>query len=149
MCKLDKIIMRAYDDKLTRDELSSMIEKLLRDSPSPEKYEMKLYTLENGYHFNEEYFNKSMSGTDIKWSPDVAESIVLSSGVKFSDCVTKWDIAYVMNMLYKMYYPLISDSSTAAKFTEKYINSNYPIPFGRAFAEKGLECKLGHKAKIG
>lgn len=137
--------MKDQNDMAKINKLSCMFEKLIEESGDPMKYEMDLYILANGYHFNEEMFNKAMEGKDIKWSPDVVNSMMNSHGITFSgelSEVTLYDKTYVMNMLYRKFYPLISDPSTAAKFAEKYIKCDYPIPGGKAFAEWMLKCKL-------
>lgn len=142
--------IKDHDDHVAINKLSCMIEKLIEESDDPMKYEVDLYVLTNGYHFNEETFNKAMEGKEIKWSPDTASSIMSSHNILFTgeyECVNMYDKAYVMNMLYRKFYPLISDSSTAAKFSEKYIKCEYPITGGRAFAEWMLKCKLEKEFK--
>lgn len=137
--------IKETDDPIVLSKLSCLVEKLIEESDDPMKYEMDLYILENGYHFNEETFNKAMEGKDIKWSPETSNSMMNSHGISFTgefEHVTIYDKAYVMNMMYRKFYPLISDPSTAAKFAEKYIKHSYPIPGGKAFAEWMLKCKL-------
>jgi hypothetical protein len=137
--------MKDHADSSKMNKLSCLFKELIEESKDPSKYEIDLYILENGYHFNEEMFNKAMEGKDVKWSPDTCNSMMNSHGISFSgelSDVTMYDKAYVMNALYRKYYPLISDPSTAAKFAEKFIKCDYPIPGGRAFAEWMLKCKL-------
>lgn len=131
-------------DEVMLDKLSDLFNDLIDHSDDPTKYSMDLHILEHGYHFNEALYVKAMEGKDPKWTPETVESLISSHGIKLDDykCLTKYDLAYVMNSLYKMYYPLIADSGTAAKFTEKYIKCHYPIKGGRAFAEWMTKCKL-------
>lgn len=143
--------MKEQSDPVILNKLACLMEKLIEESEDPIKYEMDLYILEHGYHFNEKTFNMAMEGKEVKWSPETACSVLDNYGISFSrefEHVTMYDKAYVMNMLYKKFYPLISDPSTTAKFTEKYIKCDYPVTGGKAFAEWMLKCKLEKEMKI-
>lgn len=147
MYDIKKIISKLQVDQneAANTTLADMIESLIHESSDPSKYENDLYILCNGYHFNEGMYKKASEYMDMKWTPDMVSSVMNSYGISFKDeykDVTIYDVAYVMNMLYKMYYPLISDSSSAAKYAEKFIKCKYPIAGGRAFAEWMLKCKL-------
>lgn len=128
--------------------LSEMICELIKESECPEKYMKKIYILTNGYHFDEQKLMES--GIKMKWSVEEVSRLFDAQGIYFRDeyaGVTDYDKCYVMNMMYSDYYPLISDSSTAAKFTEKYIkDEDYPIKGGKAFAEWCL--KKDHEKKV-
>lgn len=137
-------------DELKMNKLSHLIEELITDSDNPDKYEMDIYLLENGYHFNENMYKRAMEGKECKWTPETANSLLASHGISFTgefEAVTMYDKAYVMNTLYKMYYPLIADSASASKFTEKFIKCDYPITGGRAFAEWSHKCWIKSQMK--
>lgn len=137
--------IREHGDEMTFDKLSCMFEDLIAHSSNPDKYVMDLHILQHGYHFDECMYNKAIEHMDPKWTVDTAVSVMSSHGIKFDgewDEVTCYDKAFVMNMMYRSFYPLISDSSTASKFTEKYIKCPYPIKGGRAFAEWMIKCTL-------
>lgn len=150
MHDIKKILGKIGDgDSVMKNKLAELMECLIADSKDPRKYEHKLYVLENGYHFNKEKLDKAMISKEMKWSVDTACSIMTSHGISFSgeyECVTPYDKCYVMNMMYCKYYPLISDSASAAKFSEKYIKDpEYPIKGGKAYAEWMLKCELEDK----
>lgn len=139
-------MIKDHGDEATLNKLSNLVSELISESGNLDKYEMDFHILEHGYHFDEVMYKRAMSEKDAaKWSPETACSLLDSHGVTFTNeysGVTKYDKAYVMNTLYKSYYPLITDSSTTAKFAEKYIKCPYPVPGGRAFIEWMTKCKF-------
>jgi hypothetical protein len=150
MHDIKKLMSMVSGDEMKMNKLSHLIKNLIENSDRPDKYEMDIYLLENGYHFNEDMYKKATEGMECKWTPETVVSLLSSHGITFSgeyECVTMYDKAYVMNTIYKMYYPLIADSSAAAKFTEKFIKCKYPVTGGRAFAEWSHKCWL--KSELG
>lgn len=144
-------MIKDHGDDVKLNKLSNLIEELIDKAGDIDKYEMDFHLLEHGYHFDEIMYKRAMGEKNsAKWTPETACSLLDSHGITFTNeysSVTKFDKAYVMNTLYKTYYPLIADSSTTAKFTEKYIKCPYPIIGGRAFAEWMTKCKL--KSEMG
>lgn len=149
--KIKNIIWKigSENDQKKIDCLAEMICELIKESECPEKYMDKLYILCHGYHFNEEKLMES--GVKMKWTVEESIRLFESQGIYFRDeysGVTEYDKCYVINMLYSDYYPLISDSSTAVKFAEKYIkDEDYPIKGGKAFAEWSFRHKHEMKMK--
>ena len=110
------------------------MEDLLEESKEKKKYEMDLYKLAYGPHFNDEKLKES--GVKIKYSTPEIEKLISAHGIKFPECVTMEDVTYTTNYLYHLYYPLIPDISVALRFTEKYIkDETYPVKYGRAFCD--------------
>lgn len=131
-------------DLVKMEKFCCMVEDLIEESNDPEKYIDELYVLHCGYHFNDEKLAES--GVRMKWNVNEACSVFSSQGISFDGEyreVTDHDKCYVLNLMYASYYPLISDSSTAAKFAEKYIkDANYSIKGGKAYAEWKMKHKL-------
>lgn len=145
MHDIKHILQSIHGDEIKMSKLQCMMERLIKDSDNPSKYEIDLHILEHGYHFDEHMYKKAMMGKDPKWTPETVNSLLSSHGITFTgeyEGVTIYDKAYVMNTLYKKFYPLIADSSATAKFTEKYIKCDYPIVGGKAFAEWKLRQEL-------
>lgn len=114
--------------------LQEMMEELLEESHDKKKYEMDLYKLAYGPHFNEEKLKES--GVRIKYSCSEVEKLVSAHGTKFPECVTLEDITFSVNYLYHMYYPLIPDISAALRFAEKYIkDETFPVKYSKPFCE--------------
>lgn len=150
MCNIKDLVVSIIESKdmIKAHELSELIECLIESSDHPEKYEEKLYILTHGYHFDEEKMNKALKCIGKKWNTEEVCSIMKSLGIIFTgdySDVTIYDKCYAMNMLHSDYYPMISDSSTMAKFAEKYIkDEDYPIKGGKPYAEWCLRMKLAH-----
>lgn len=148
MHKVKDILKKVSEsrDPVKMRKLECMIEDLIKESDCPEKYEHELYILANGYHFNQEMMNKALESIGSKWCVEEVCSIMKSLGIVFMgeySEVTDYDKCYVMNMLHSDFYPLISDSSTMAKFSEKYIkDEDYPVKGGKPFAEWCYKKKL-------
>lgn len=129
---LDHIVKTEDNEKMII--LQEMMEDLLEESKEKKKYEMDLYKLAYGPHFNGEKLQES--GVKIKYSTPEIEKLISAHGTKFPECVTMEDITYATNYLYNLYYPLIPDISVALRFAEKYIkDETYPVKYGRAFCD--------------
>lgn len=129
---LDRIVENG--DSSEMNLLQEMMENLLEEAKDKKKYEMDLYKLAYGPHFNEEKLMES--GIKIKYTVPEIEKLVSAHGTKFPDCVTMEDITYATNYLYHLYYPLIPDISAALRFAEKYIkDETFPVKYGKAFCE--------------
>jgi hypothetical protein len=129
---LDHIVKTEDNEKMII--LQEMMEDLLEESKEKKKYEMDLYKLAYGPHFNDEKLKES--GVKIKYSTPEIEKLISAHGIKFPECVTMEDVTYTTNYLYHLYYPLIPDISVALRFTEKYIkDETYPVKYGRAFCD--------------
>ncbi len=129
---LDHIVSTGDTEKM--HTLQDMMENLLEESGDKKKYEMDLYKLAHGPHFNEEKLKES--GVKIKYSTSEIEKIMSAHGTKFPECVTIEDITFTVNYLYHLFYPLIPDVSVALRFAEKYIkDENYPVKYGKPFCE--------------
>lgn len=129
---LDRIIETGDTEKMII--LQDLMEELLEESVDKKKYEMDLYKLAYGPHFNEDKLKNS--GVKIKYTVPEVEKLVSAHGTKFPDCVTIEDITYTVNYLYHLYYPLIPDISAALRFTEKYIkDETYPTKYAKPFCE--------------
>lgn len=126
--------------------LQDMMEELLEEAKDKKKYEMNLYKLAYGPHFNEEKLIES--GVKMKYSIPEVEKLISAHGTKFPECVTIEDITYAMNHLYHLYYPLIPDISAALRFAEKYIkDETFPVKYGKAFCEWSHREWLNEKYK--
>ena len=118
--------------------LSEIIDELLEDCEEPEKYKSSFHLLLHGPHHTAETLKET--GMSIKYSYPEIQRVMMSTGVTFSDALTPEDIVYVVNSLYKTYYPLIPDLTHAIKFSEKYFLEDYPVKNGRAYMEWKNKC---------
>lgn len=129
---LDHVVETGDTEKMI--VLQEMMEELLEESHDKKKYEMDLYKLAYGPHFNEEKLKES--GVRIKYSCPEVEKLVSAHGTKFPECVTLEDITFSVNYLYHLYYPLIPDISAALRFAEKYIkDETFPVKYSKPFCE--------------
>ena len=85
---LDHIVKTEDNDKM--NILQEMMEDLLEESTEKKKYEMDLYKLAYGPHFNEEKLKES--GVKIKYSMPEIEKLISAHGIKFPECVTTEDV---------------------------------------------------------
>ena len=114
--------------------LGDLMEELIENSKDREEYKYHLHLLLRGPHFDECMLKES--GIKMKYGIPEVTRFMNAQGVVFDECVTIEDITYVVNYLYFLYYPLISDINQALKFAEKYIKDiDYPIKHGKAFTE--------------
>lgn len=129
---LDHVVETGDTEKMII--LQEMMEELLEESQEKKKYEMDLYKLAYGPHFNEEKLKES--GVKIKYTCTEVEKLVSAHGTKFPECVTLEDITFSVNYLYHLYYPLIPDISAALRFAEKYIkDETFPVKYSKPFCE--------------
>lgn len=112
---------------------SEIIDEILEDCEDLSKYEDSFHVLIHGPHHTQETLEKS--GIPLKYNYQEIQRVMLSSGISFDDCITPEDIVFIVNSLYKTYYPLIPDLSHAVKFADRYINEDYPVKNGRAYTE--------------
>lgn len=154
MHKIKDIVKKVGEshDPIKIKKLGCLVEELILESDCPDKYEHELYILANGYHFNHEKMDEALEKIGAKWCVEEVCSIMKSLGITFVgeySEVTDFDKCYVMNMLHSDFYPLISDSSTMAKFSEKYIkDEDYPIKGGKPFAEWSHKKKLKEEMRF-
>lgn len=114
--------------------LGDLMEELIENSKDKEEYKYHLHLLLRGPHFDECMLKES--GIKIKYGIPEVTRFMNAQGIVFDECVTVEDITYVVNYLYFMFYPLISDINQALKFAEKYIKDiDYPVKHGKAFTE--------------
>lgn len=114
--------------------LGDLMEELIESSSDKEEYKYHLHQLLHGPHFDECMLKES--GIKMKYGVPEITRFMAAQGMSFDECVTMEDITYVVNYLYFMFYPLISDINQALKFAEKYIKDpNYPVKNGKAFTE--------------
>lgn len=129
---LDHVVETGDTEKMI--VLQEMMEELLEESHDKKKYEMDLYKLAYGPHFNEEKLKES--GIRIKYPCSEVEKLISAHGTKFPECVTLEDITFSVNYLYNLYYPLIPDISAALRFAEKYIkDETFPAKYSKPFCE--------------
>lgn len=113
--------------------LAEIIDELLEECEEPGKYKNSFHLLIHGPHHTEDTLKES--GMTIKYNYPEIQRCMMSLGITFNECLTKEDIVYVVNSLYKSYYPLIPDLTHAIKFAEKYFLEDYPVKNGRAYME--------------
>lgn len=131
--KTQDLIKAIGNDENKINILSEIIDELLEECDEPNKYKDSFHILINGPHHTEETLKES--GIPIKYNyPDI-QRIMMSCGINFNESLTKEDIVFTVNSLYKTYYPLIPDLTHAIKFAEKYLSEDYPVKCGRAYME--------------
>lgn len=118
--------------------LAEIIDELLEECAEPGKYKHSFHLLAHGPHHTEETLKES--GLHIKYTYPEIQRVMMSSGIECPEGVSKEDVVYAVNSLYKTYYPLIPDLSHAVKFADKYLKEDYPVKNGRAFMEWKNKC---------
>lgn len=132
------MLMSIGNDEHKIKLLSCIIDELLEECDEPEKYKKSFHLLIHGPHHTEETIKES--GIVIKYTYPEIQRVIMSCGIELPECITKEDVVYAVNTLYKTYYPLIPDLTHAVKFAERYLTEEYPIKHGRAYMEWKNRC---------
>lgn len=139
---IDKIAEKGKASDM--DKLSDLLVCAIENSEDPYCYQMKLYVILNGYHFDKEtlaYALDMIGG--MKLTCDEVSNKLKLYGIQIPEDVAIEDVSYALHMFYSDYSELNLNEQQALKWSVLYVTDNdYPIRNGKAFAEWSYKMKL-------
>lgn len=127
-----------------KDKLKCLISKIVEDSEDRRKIFTALYTIINGYHFDECMLEKALNmiGGEILTREDIKNKISLY-GIKLPECVTICDMSYAIHMFYSDFDSLDLPEKKVFEWAYLYCtDEDYPIKNGKCFAEWSYKMSL-------
>lgn len=149
--EIEKLIDRIVEKGSKKDmhKLSEILICAIEQSEYKIEYEFKLYTILNGYHFDECTLECAldMIGGEKITCEEIEKKLRLY-GISIPEEVTIEDVSYALHMFYSDYQALNLSEKNALDWSVLYVtDSDYPIRNGKAFAEWSYKVKLANKHK--
>lgn len=137
--KVEKLIKKIVEKGKQEDmeKLSDMLECLIKKSHNEVGFKIELYTILNGYHFDDctlEYALEMIGGQKITCE-DIERKLKMY-GLSIPQDITIQDVSYALHMFYSDYSEMGLNESQALEWSVLYVTDpDFPIKNGKCFAE--------------
>lgn len=119
------------------EKLSEILEDSILDGKNSFKYQLKLYSMANGYHFNEHTLLEALELIGgVKLKCNEIESTLKKYGIQRTPEVNIYDVSYAVHMIYSDLSDLDLSEQTIFRMAVAYCQDiDFPIRYGRCFVE--------------